>query len=271
VRCLVYNSKPSRVLFGDRKGGFTDSGRAIGGPGLNGVSVLAADVDGDGDMDVLVSHYQQPDRIDVNDGKGTLTAGQAFEGNATLGDVDGDGDPDAICVPGGGLGTVSTWLNTKGRFVLQGRTFEVGAGVAYVVATDLDGDRDADLVVLGRAGTATTLWENDGLGTFRRLDQRLESGTQMTAGDVDLDGDQDLVLGNVLYLNAGGGRFEKVQTFDLGDLPIAPLLVDIDKDGDLDLLANRGNRQSGTTQLLLFVNTLRGSGPVTQKRGGASE
>jgi hypothetical protein len=80
---------------------------------------------------------------------------------------------------------------------------------------------------------------------FRRLDQTLESGMQMTAGDVDLDGNQDLVVGNVLYLNAGGGRFEKVQTFDLGDLPIARLLVDIDK--DVGLTSDVENRLTGTT------------------------
>jgi hypothetical protein len=252
---LVYNGNPSRVLFGDGKGGFADSGRAIGEPGLNGVAAEAADVDGDGDMDVLVSYFQQADRIYVNDGKGTFSVGQVFEGNAILGDVDGDGDPDAVCVPGGGVGPVSIWLNTKGRFVLQGRSYDVGEGIVSVAVTDLDGDGDSDLVVLGRTAR-TTLWENDGRRAFRKLDQALEPGTRMTAGDVDLDGDLDLVVGNILYLNSGGGRFENVQMFDLGDLPTALLLVDIDKDGDLDLLANRGNRQSGTTQLLLFVNTL---------------
>ena len=254
---LVYNGNPSRVLFGDGKGGFTDSGRAIGAPGLNGTSVEAADVDGDGDVDALVSHYQQKDLIYLNDGKGTFTVSdQAFEGNATLGDLDGDGDPDAVCVPGGGAGPASIWLNTNRRFVLQDRTYDVGEGIAFVTLADFDGDRDLDLVVLGRTAK-TTLWENDGRGGFRRLEQTLDPGTRMAAGDIDLDGDLDLVVGNAVWLNVGDRRFEKVQTIDLGSLPTALLLVDIDKDGDLDLLANRGSRETGKTELLLFLNTLR--------------
>ena len=39
--------------FSDDKGGFTDSGRTIGEPGLSGTSVEVADVDLDGDLDVL--------------------------------------------------------------------------------------------------------------------------------------------------------------------------------------------------------------------------
>jgi hypothetical protein len=254
---LVYNGNPSRVLFGDGKGGFRDSGQAIGTPGLNGTSVEVADVDGDGDTDALVSYFQQKDLIYLNDGKGRFTVSeQAFEGNATLGDVDGDGDPDVVCVPGGGLGPASIWLNTKGRFVLQDRTVDVGEGLAFVTLTDLDGDRDLDLVVLGRTAK-TTLWENDGRGSFRRLPQALEPGTRMAAGDIDLDGDVDLVLGNIVWLNSGRGRFENVQALGLGNLPTAVLLLDIDNDGDLDLLANRGSRETGRTELLLFENTLR--------------
>ena len=79
----------------------------------------------------------------------------------------------------------------------------------------------------------------------------------MAAGDVDLDGDLDLVVGTAVWLNVGGGRFEKAQTFDSGDLPTALLLVDIDKDRDLDLLANRERRETGRTETLLFANTLR--------------
>jgi hypothetical protein len=254
---LVYNGNPSRLLFGDGKGGFSDSGRAIGIPGLNGTSVQTADVDGDGDMDALVSYFQQNDLVYLNDGKGTfMVSGQAFEGNAILGNLDGDGDPDAMCIPGGGTGPVSIWLNTKGRFVLQDRRIDVGEGIASLQLADLDGDRDLDLVVLGRTAQ-TTLWENDGRLGFRRLEQTLEPGTRMVAGDIDLDGDSDLVVGDVVWLNSGGGRFEKVQALDLGNLPTALLLMDVDGDGDLDLIASRGNRELGKTELLLLANTLR--------------
>ncbi len=254
---LVYNGRPSRLLFGDGKGGFTDSGRSIGEPGLNGTSVTAADVDGDGDLDALVSHFQQADLIYLNNGKGTFTVSpQALEGNAVLGDVDGDGDPDAVCVPGGGEGPASIWLNTKGHFARQDAMLDIGEGIASLSLADFSGDRALDLVVLGRSAK-TTLWKNNGRGGFQKLGPSLESGTRMSVGDIDLDGDPDLVVGNVVWLNIDGSRFENVQALDLGDLPTAMCLTDIDNDGDLDLLANRGSRALGRTELLLFENTLR--------------
>jgi hypothetical protein len=45
--------------------------------------------------------------------------------------------------------------------------------------------------------------------------------------------------------------------FAMSDLPTAVCLTDIDNDGGLDLLANRGNREQGRTALLLFENTIR--------------
>ncbi len=254
---LVYNGSPSRVLFGDGKGGFTDSGQAVGVAGLNGVSAQAADVDADGDVDVFVSHYQQKDLLYVNDGNGRFTVGeQAFDGNCTLGDLDGDRDPDAACTPGGGKGPASIWFNTKGRFVLRDGTVDVGDDIVYVRLADLNGDAALDLVALNRT-TGSTLWQNDGRGSFRKLEQVLNAAVLLTVGDIDLDGDADLVLGTTVWLNSGGGRFEKVQSLALDDLPTAQLLVDVDGDGDLDLLANRGDRARGTTELLLFTNTRR--------------
>jgi len=252
---LVYNGKPSRLLLGDGLGHFIDSGRAIGETGLNGTGVEAADIDGDGDVDVLVSHYQQPDRIYLNDGKGTFAPGQAFEGNATLGDVDRDGNPDLVCVPGNGEGPASIWLNANGRFARQAETIDVEQGFFLLKFADVDGDGDLDLVALNRT-TQTTLWANDGKGRFVKMPQALGAGIRVTAGDMDLDGDPDLIVGSTVWLNVGRGRFEKGQTFDFGEAT-ALLLMDADGDDDLDLFAVRGNREQGWTELLLFENRLR--------------
>jgi hypothetical protein len=45
---LVYNEFTSRVLFGDDKGGFTGSGRAIGPQGFSGTSARVVDIEGEG-------------------------------------------------------------------------------------------------------------------------------------------------------------------------------------------------------------------------------
>jgi len=78
---------------------FTDSGQNLGG----GVSFAVApgDVDGDGDLDAVVSAYQAEDGVWLNDGAGSFTSAGVLLGSQcgvslALGDVDGDSDPDAI-------------------------------------------------------------------------------------------------------------------------------------------------------------------------------
>ena len=245
------------MLFGDGKGGFTDSGQVIGGLGLFGTGVRVADVDGDGDQDVWVTYFREKARLYLNDGKGSFAPSDDVLDNAnavTLGDLDRDGDIDVVSLPPGGGGPATIWLNTRGRFARQKGTLDVGPETAATRTIDIDGDGDLDLVALARTGQST-LWENDGRGSFRILEQTLDFGTHAAVGDIDGDGDQDLVIRGGVWLNAGGGRFAKVQTLDLGGLPTGAVLVDIDKDGDLDLLATRGSRETGKADVFLYLNT----------------
>ncbi len=251
---LVYNDYLSRILFGDGKGGFTDSGRTVGKPGLSATGVKVADIDGDGDMDVFVTYYQERARLYINDGAGGLTeSDQMFFGGPAVGDLDGDGDADVVSLRE--EGSASVWLNEKGRFALQDRAIDVGQGIGQIALVDMDGDGDLDLIALGRT-VDSTLWENDGRGSFRKLEQTFGSGTRLAAGDIDLDGRKDLVIGSAVWLNRGGGRFENVQTLSLG-MPACLELVDIDGDGDLDFLASVGDRTTGRADLLLFMNSVR--------------
>ncbi len=80
--------------------------------------------------------------------------------------------------------------------------------------------------------------------------------TRTAAGDIDLDGKKDLMIGFAVWLNKGGGRFENVQTISPG--PATALeLVDIDGDGDLDMLAAGLDRTTGRADLFLFMNMIR--------------
>ena len=74
----------------------------------------------------------------------------------------------------------------------------------------------------------------------------------MVLGDVDGDGDLDLVAGNSgqtnkLYLNDGSGGFTAGTGADIGsetDHTYSVVLGDVDGDGDLDLVAgNDGTNQ----------------------------
>ncbi len=129
---------------------------------------------------------------------------------------------------------------------------------------DLDGDGDLDLCLTaaGERGNATS-WLNDGAGEFTRGAEIAQNGVSPSLGDVDNDGDLDLWLGcagaDVLFENDGRGNLSRLplveplndatkrRTVDAaasGQLTTCAPLIDIDSDGDLDLLSFRLARGS---------------------------
>lgn len=100
VASNVFNSspQPSRVLFNDGAGNFTDSSQGLGNHNVQGL--ILVDFDLDGDLDALtVSYYLEPYTLWQNDGNGSFTdSGQSFGNHFGTGithaDFDGDGDQD---------------------------------------------------------------------------------------------------------------------------------------------------------------------------------
>jgi uncharacterized protein (DUF2141 family) len=139
---------------------------------------------------------------------------------------------------------------------------------------DLDSDGDADLLLANKIdpdSTSTSLvyrFVNQGTAGDPVLQQDgvldLPEGYHYAPalGDLDGDGDADLLLGTwkgniAYYRNTGGGAFEPVNQ-TLASIPrgsnSAPALGDIDGDGDLDLFVGESDgtinffRNEGTPQ-----------------------
>ena len=152
-------------------------------------------------------------------------------------DCSGDGIPDII---GQGPGkdcdgnSRPDACDLATRFVLEGVVFEAPT-VHSFVAVDLDADGDADLGVIDNPRESYLLF-NDGRGFFPSvIEVSYPLNPRTLHGDLDGDGDIDLILGALPYINQGQGKFIEGNRLDLeGRSPL--LLGDLDSDGDLDIV-----------------------------------
>ncbi|MEM9996753.1 MAG: T9SS type A sorting domain-containing protein [Bacteroidota bacterium] len=211
---LIADLRDELVFFpNDGSGGFGAAQR-IAGIGANGIA--AADLTGDGRPDVLANSFADDGVVFFeNDGTGTFTKRTVgttdnLGGNdVATGDLDGDGDADVIATIGEGLtgdGRV-VWFRNDGSGSFGAAQFVADGILAAqeAVAADLDGDGDLDVAAVGgtslRAQGDVVVATNDGTGSFgptQELSTSLSRPLSIAAGDVDGDGDADVVVGRAL-------------------------------------------------------------------------
>ena len=178
--------------------------------------VSTADMDGDGDPDVLLPHdwpsgCATPDVVQVVPSGGDGTFGPAFDvvtavqPTVAIGaDVNGDGRDDVVtghAIYGDGVDLSVALNNADGTFAPPVEIIS-DAGHVELAADDLDGDGDVDIAAIDTLDGGSIFW-NDGSGTSYEVEQLLGEqfggGLQAVAvalGDVDTDGSLDVALAN---------------------------------------------------------------------------
>ena len=217
--------------------------------------VHAADIDGDGDMDVLSASLKD-DKIawyENTDGTGTFGEQQVITDSAYgaisvyASDLDGDGDIDVLSASFND-DKIAWYENTDGTgtFGEQRIITDSANGAISVYASDLNGDGDIDVLSASLIDNKIAWYENtDGTGTFGEQQVITTVFGPMTIYASDLDGDKDMDVlstseGNIAWYKniEGSGEFgeQLVITTSVSGL-ISVYTSDLDGDGDMDVLS----------------------------------
>lgn len=155
-----------------------------------------------------------------------------------------------------------------------------------LAADDVDGDGDFDLCLTALDDQGrTALWINDGQGQFSAGADVAKGGIAPALGDLDNDGDLDLWLGRLgadtLFMNDGDGNFTPAEVSPAlaeGLVATSARLVDIDSDGDLDLVACHvahgsvpADEKASSASIVIYSNNRDGSYTDVVERLGLAE
>ena len=227
---------------------------ALDDAALGALSAHAADLDGDGDLDVLAGSFNNWIAWYENGGDGTFAARRTiaddFRGrvwSVHAANLDGDGDLDVIA-PLEVDDTIAWYENDgAGGFTANPAIAADAEGARGVYAADLDGDGDPDVLSASFDNDTIAWYENDGAGGFTAnpaIAADADGAHAVHAADLDGDGDLDVLSTSIngrtiaWYENDGGGGFSSGRVIAT-DAPGATSVhaADLDGDGDLDVLS----------------------------------
>jgi len=225
--------------------------------GWRNLTVLATDLDNDGDEDVISASYLGDDvHWFENDGTGTFAQMKTLgfcDGaqNIAVADLDNDGDTDVLSAAY--WGDEIAWFENDGsnswwpKHVLT----TDAKGAWWVHAADLDNDGDIDALSASVDDDKIAWYENQGGGVFgpQQVITTLTNAPRCVhTEDLDGDGDADVISASSLddkvawYENLGGGVFGSQQIITQeADAPLHIYTADLDGDGDPDLLCASTN------------------------------
>ncbi|RNC83310.1 MAG: T9SS C-terminal target domain-containing protein [Balneola sp.] len=241
------------------------------------------DYDNDGDLDLAITGHLSNisiAKIYKNQGNGVFSDSGINLTGVTSGeiswvDVDNDGDLDLFLNGDGTATTALLYRNDGGDTFTEINTSIEKLTNNTVEWADYNNDGYIDLLLYGEglddsgdismATMSTSIYSNNGDGTFQVESINLQEVTNGCARwlDVDSDHDLDIILssdeGGKIYENDGFGSFNEsgksFPSLDECTLDIA----DYDQDGDIDVLIAGENNISNRHEASIYVNDGTGS------------
>ncbi len=247
-----------RLFIQSADGAFTDeTSRASGAGGpaaVDATGVWAADVEMDGDLDIVVGVRAATTIVLRNNGDGTWRPLQPFPDATGVrafvwGDIDGDGDPDAAAIDESGALQVFANLQA-GQFKRLAGPPSREKGYLALAIGDVNADGALDLVTLEtlgairRASLVSQRWNQEPWTAWPELEPgKSSSPARLFLADLDNNGALDLVVSGpaptAIWLSKESRTLQRLNT--LIDADIWNVL-DLSADGQLDLVGLSGGR-----------------------------
>ncbi|MCD6496552.1 MAG: VCBS repeat-containing protein [Candidatus Aenigmarchaeota archaeon] len=247
------SGEPNRVYKNDGSGHFTLYESSAESDIT--FTIAIADLDNDGDPDYIAgNNFNEPNRVYLNNGTGnftlhetnTQTNGEDTQAVA-IADIDNDGDLDYAVANTGGGAELQIYKNDgSAHFTIYQNI--TASNFYTLVFGDINDDNYPDIIAGGIPTQDTKIYLNNGSGHFNYDSFLPDSSSKYTyslaLGDIDNDGDEDIVEGNRddvrIFLNNGDISFTLLQTITSTETQ-SITLGDLNDDGYVDFIEGNDN------------------------------
>lgn len=214
------------------------------------LGVQLADCNNDGALDIIFTNNNAANQVLVNGGNGdfhsisVLPGGTTSSSGIAIGDFNADGLLDAY------IGNDQLLINAGSASYIPSDLPATGLGAWNFALADVNNDGALDCTFTDYSYNAKLL-VNDGSGGFTLVTLAASGGNAITTAMADLNGDGfvDVLVGtagyNTIHLNNGGAgtaftssMLPGVASTQSGVFTHAFGIVDVDGDGDLDIIAD---------------------------------